>query len=154
MLNKFHLNLITCFLILSPASSATATPTTFVFGEQLTDRVVNVQQEEKDETEANEKQENEITNTATLTNSQTTATPKKSLDSTLFSNSNDDVNTTLNTTTDYENDIDSDLLLFKVNCKLYLLESDKMNWLEKGYGLLKIFETNDRTNCKLSESLF
>jgi hypothetical protein len=39
--------------------------------------------------------------------------------------------------------------LFKVNCKLYLLEADKQNWVERGYGILKVIDLSDDLNCKI-----
>ena len=41
--------------------------------------------------------------------------------------------------------------LFKINCKLYLLEADKANWVERGYGILKVIDSNDDLNCNISE---
>ena len=42
----------------------------------------------------------------------------------------------------------------KFNCKLYVLETDKVNWAERGYGIMKLIDSNDGHNCKLSEFIF
>ncbi len=43
--------------------------------------------------------------------------------------------------------------LLKLNCKLFILEIDKANWLERGYGILKVIETSDSSNCKISKEI-
>lgn len=50
---------------------------------------------------------------------------------------------------------ESDLYsLCKINCKLYVLEADKTNWAERGYGILKVIETSDGSNCRISKTFF
>jgi hypothetical protein len=44
--------------------------------------------------------------------------------------------------------------ILKVTCKLYVLESDKANWAERGYGIFKLIDTPDETNCKISKKNF
>lgn len=58
---------------------------------------------------------------------------------------NDESN--LNSNNDY-NESDQESCLLKINCKLYLLDAKK-TWVERGYGMLKVIETNDKTNCKI-----
>lgn len=48
----------------------------------------------------------------------------------------------------FDNELDS---IFKINCKLFVLESDKVSWSERGYGLLKLIDTPDKSNCKISK---
>jgi hypothetical protein len=39
----------------------------------------------------------------------------------------------------------------RLNCKLFLLDTDKAKWLERGYGILKLIDSNDGLNCKISK---
>ena len=52
------------------------------------------------------------------------------------------------------NEIEDLNTILKMNCKLYVLESDKANWAERGYGMLKLIDTPDETNCKISKFVF
>ena len=53
-----------------------------------------------------------------------------------------------------EDKFDNDLYtILRMNCKLYVLESDKVNWAERGYGVLKLIDTPDGSNCKISKFL-
>lgn len=33
-----------------------------------------------------------------------------------------------------------------------MLETDKAKWIERGYGILKLIDSNDGINCKISKS--
>lgn len=96
----------------------------FVFGEQLTDRVIRTEASELDQEESKELSE---TKPATLWTGQVDTDEK------------------------FDNELDS---IFKLNCKLFVLESDKASWSERGYGLLKLIDTPDRSNCKISNQKF
>ena len=72
---------------------------------------------------------------------------------------------TVNKTVLWSSDVDSEKFssdalendshtLLKLNCKLFILEIDKANWLERGYGILKVIETSDGSNCKISKTSF
>ena len=50
----------------------------------------------------------------------------------------------------YSLENDSSTLL-KLNCKLFVLANDKINWLERGYGILKIFDSSEGYNCRISK---
>ena len=63
-------------------------------------------------------------------------------------NTNEDSNLNIHNNDYIENEQESALL--KINCKLYLLDAKK-TWQERGYGMLKVIETNDKTNCKISK---
>jgi hypothetical protein len=52
------------------------------------------------------------------------------------------------------NEIEDLNTILKMNCKLYVLESDKANWAERGYGMLKLIDTPDETNCKISLTFY
>ncbi|RMZ96396.1 ran-binding 3 isoform X2 [Brachionus plicatilis] len=91
----------------------------FVFGEQLTDRVIRTEASELDQEESKELSE---IKPATLWTGQVDTDEK------------------------FDNELDS---IFKLNCKLFVLESDKASWSERGYGLLKLIDTPDRSNCKI-----
>lgn len=42
----------------------------------------------------------------------------------------------------------------KLSCKLFVLnvlETDKVDWVERGYGILKVIDSNDGVNCKMSK---
>lgn len=43
--------------------------------------------------------------------------------------------------------------LIRMNCKLFVLEKnqkDQSNWSERGYGVLKMIDSADGINCKIS----
>lgn len=119
-----------------PAESTTASapeePLPVVFGQNLTDRVINTQTKdgENESSETREhKEENghsEVAKSAKLWSS---------------SNENEYVEKT------EQDDMNT---LMKMNCKLYVLDSDKANWTEKGYGMLKVIDMPEEQNCKIS----
>lgn len=93
----------------------------FIFGEKLTDRVVNA-----DKTE---------TDVATPTEEAVEQKPVAPL---------------WTGHGEAEEKFDNDLYtIMRLNCKLYVLESDKANWAERGYGVLKLIDTPDGSNCKI-----
>lgn len=131
------------------SSPVKSTEQEFVFGEKLSDRVINVESPKNDEAlskagsssaTSDLTKKNECVN---LDNGQTKLKSDSVLNST-----NEDSSLVLN---NYENDNEHESAILKLNCKLYLLDIDKKNWLERGYGILKIFETNDRSNYKMSK---
>ena len=130
----------------------------FVFGEKLNDRVtisltkngtVESNAEEKGTTssdtkpsnsikrksnDAEDQNSNEETTEATVASDNTTKT--------LWSEKNVDY---------FDPNENNENTLFKINCKLYILEADKANWVERGYGILKVIDSNDDLNCNISE---
>ena len=109
----------------------------FVFGEKLSDRVITT-------TELSPDFKLPTDNQSASTSSIVTPLIVSS-----NNNNNEDTNNSNNNNEDYsENDQESSLI--KINCKLYILDAKK-TWLERGYGMLKIIETTDKTNCKISE---
>jgi hypothetical protein len=127
----------------------------FVFGEKLNDRVtINLTGESTSE---NGKSSNVTADNATVSNT----TKRKSYDAE-DQDSKDETNETSETATktlwSTENNGDyfdpnenNENTLFKINCKLYLLEADKANWVERGYGILKVIDSNDDLNCNISK---
>lgn len=108
----------------------------FVFGEKLCDRVVNVskgdQENEKEGDEANEdNQTKEKEEDKAHKTERNTAKPEQPV---YYA----------------EHEIDNYSEILKLNCKLYCLESDKATWNERGFGILKIIETSDKSNLQLS----
>lgn len=108
-----------------------------MFGEQLTDRVVNT----------------ESTGTASAMvevmaqNGSFKEEASKQVSSSLWSGTTE-VEGDKHAFDPYENDL---YTLLRLNCKLFVLESDKINWAERGYGVLKVIDSNDGTNCKISK---
>lgn len=50
-----------------------------------------------------------------------------------------------------ENDANT---LIRMNCKLFVLDKDakdQANWAERGYGILKMIESEEGENCKISK---
>ncbi len=125
----------------------------FVFGEKLNDRVtINLTK--------NGESTSENGDNATASNS----TKRKSYDAE-DQDSKDETNETSETAAktlwSTENNGDyfdpnenNENTLFKINCKLYLLEADKANWVERGYGILKVIDSNDDLNCNISRLNF
>ena len=101
-------------------------PAGFVFGEKLDDRVINSAVLES-EAKENAKEEN-----GTISKLSTTLPGGYDIESDRYS---------------LENDSNT---LLKLNCKLFMLCDDKINWQERGYGILKIFDSNDGYNCRIS----
>lgn len=53
----------------------------------------------------------------------------------------------------HDNDAD---VLIRMNCKLFVLDKDAKDqaiWTERGYGILKMIDTNDGLNSKISVSI-
>ena len=119
----------------------------FVFGEKLTDRVVNVA------SESEKKNDSEITGSQnSIRNSQADTNEKSDVKSSLWGNANNG-NVGLENEADQIDNNDINTLL-RLNCKLFLLETDKAKWIERGYGILKIIDSSDGLNCKISELKF
>ncbi|CAF0783505.1 unnamed protein product [Brachionus calyciflorus] len=95
----------------------------FVFGEQLTDRVINADKAENETSAADD-------------------TPKEDTESKPTNLWTGHAET--------EDKFDNDMYtILRMNCKLFVLESDKANWVERGYGVLKLVDTPDGSNCKI-----
>ncbi len=130
----------------------------FVFGEKLNDRVtINLTKngtvesiaEEKGTTSSDTKPYNSIKRKSSDaedqdSNEETTETTvaTENTTKTLWSENNVDY---------FDPNENNENTLFKINCKLYLLEADKANWVERGYGILKVIDSNDDLNCNISE---
>lgn len=108
----------------------------FIFGEKLTDRVVNVAEPEAD---SNSKAEEDTQNSQ---NSVKSDSDKTNEQKPLWS-------TTENEADQIENNEANTIL--KLNCKLFVLDTDKAKWNERGYGILKVIDSNDGFNCKISK---
>ena len=113
----------------------------FVFGEKLTDRVVNV----VSENENNTGQETSGSQNSIRNSQNDTATEKSDTKTSLWSNNENEADQIEN------NDANT---LLRLNCKLFLLETDKAKWIERGYGILKIIDSNDGLNCKISKLIW
>jgi hypothetical protein len=119
--------------------SSSEIETKVIFGQNLTDRVVNaaspIDQENEQSGASNQQHDKDDTAASTSTDAKVKAP--------LWSSSNEN---------EYaeRNEIDDMNTILKINCKLYVLESDKANWAERGYGMLKLIDTPDETNCKIS----
>jgi hypothetical protein len=118
------------------------TEAVFVFGEKLTDRVINadIAIEKKDHTKPvnDHKQVDEEEETSSKNTTDTTED-----DTNNWKSSNQIEDSIVND--------ESDTIL-KISCKLYLLEAEKQNWLERGYGILRVLKTDDESstsNCKI-----
>lgn len=116
------------------AQSAVSAPT-FVFGEQLTDRVINADEvksngQSTNGTSKNEKNLVHEIKSTSLFGNQDAETEKYNVD-----HLNDDAST-----------------IIRMNVKLFVLEKDskdEANWSERGYGTLKMIESKDEYNCKI-----
>lgn len=109
----------------------------FVFGEKLTDRVINADKNENTNPEKNSSENNEKESSDNQSIINKTVLWSSDVDAEKFSSDA------------LENDSHT---LLKLNCKLFILEIDKANWLERGYGILKVIETSDGSNCKISKT--
>jgi len=109
--------------------TSTVTAPTFVFGEKLTDRVINASTGDKSGDESTAKSDNKEE-----ANGEARSAP-------LWNALNEnDVDTIEN------NDAHT---LIRMNCKLFILEKDKADWIERGYGILKMIDSTDGLNCKI-----
>lgn len=126
-----------------PSSSSTASETKpadspvkgFVFGEKLTDRVTFSEH-------GFETNENGTSSAADGASSNNVSTTEASAKQPLWPVSEDQANPA-----DEINDADT---IIRLNCKLFVL-TDKVNWTERGYGLLKLINSNDGINCNISK---
>ena len=115
-----------------------------IFGQNLTDRVINVLSPVDLDKESN----NDVdTEKGKDENGQASLDSKNKPASALWSSSNENEFAE-------KNEIDDMNTILKINCKLYVLESEKSNWAERGYGIFKLIDTPDETNCKMSLFLF
>lgn len=127
---------------------------TFLFGESLTDRVINASETQALQP-ATEKTNGQFTNgTAGAADSNVTSDGKNKAaqmfnkqDSTAASDAllleSKHVHDSL------ENDANT---LIRMNCKLFVLDKDskdQANWAERGYGILKMIECDEGDNCKI-----
>ena len=113
-----------------------------MFGEQLNDRVINVANPESDNNNSSADGADGGSNDANKDES----TEPKSTSNTLWPLNSDAANEDALE----QNDANT---IAKFNCKLYVLETDKVNWAERGYGIMKLIDSNDGQNCKLSKYL-
>ena len=119
-------------------ATAEAAAPKFVFGEQLNDRVINV----APETDQPSTTSSTNPDASDAANKDEGGEPKWT-SSTLWPLTSD----TANEEALEQNDANT---IAKFNCKLYVLEADKVNWIERGYGVMKLVDSNDGYNCKLS----
>ena len=119
-----------CVLI---SETATVTAPTFVFGEKLTDRVINASTADKSGDESGAKNDNKDE-----ANVDAKSAP-------LWNALNENEVDTIE-----NNDAHT---LIRMNCKLFILEKDKADWIERGYGILKMIDSIDGINCKISKLL-
>ena len=109
----------------------------FIFGEKLTDRVVNVAPEDDSNSKpADEEAANSQQSTKSDTDTTHESKPLWPI-------------TTENEADQIENNEANTIL--KLNCKLFVLEPEKSKWNERGYGILKVIDSNDGVNCKISK---
>ena len=109
-----------------------AEDTKIIFGQNLNDRVINAASPSNLENEA-DSSENLNGECSSKTKSSCTA---------LWSSANESEFAE-------KNEIEECNTIMKINCKLYVLESDKANWAERGYGILKLIDIPDENNCKI-----
>ena len=136
------------------ATAAISPVKAFVFGEKLTDRVtINLANGGADVAA------NEDGTTATSTTSTNTNNKNNTSTSDEATNAKEDTDAveakplwSTEQNEYYDPTENNENTLFKLNCKLYLLEADKANWVERGYGILKVIDTNDDLNCNISKS--
>jgi hypothetical protein len=127
----------------------------FVFGEQLIDRVINAPPETAEgnsngETTSTSTEKNNASSNADggSANENDTGVKSKSSNSGTVWPASSEKNSV-----DYEkylaeNENDTNTIV-KFNCKLFMLDTvDKTNWIERGYGLLKLID--DGKSCKMS----
>lgn len=125
----------------SDTAQVEAPAPSFVFGQQIKDRVVNAVSSDEEEkthtTNGNGKKEgNEQL-------SQSEVAPKPIFGSV-------DTETEKFNASSLETD-DANTLI-RMNCKLFVLEKnqkDQSNWSERGYGVLKMIDSADGINCKI-----
>lgn len=132
-------------------------PSSFLFGESLTDRVINASETQA---QPDGKTNGQFTNGNGSTNKEA-ATAAVAVDSIsansdgktgqMFNKQESNVDTLLNESKHVclENDANT---LIRMNCKLFVLDKDskdQANWAERGYGILKMIECEEGDNCKI-----
>jgi hypothetical protein len=111
----------------------------FIFGEKLTDRVVNVAVDGENDSNSKPIDEEAANSQQSTKSDPDTSHENKPLWPLTTENEADQIeNNEANT-------------IFKLNCKLFVLEADKAKWNERGYGILKVIDSNDGVNCKISK---
>lgn len=115
----------------------------FVFGEQLNDRVINVASESDNGNTSGTNAADGAGSSDAAANKDESTEPKSSTTTTLWPLTSD---TAANEDALEQNDANT---IAKFNCKLYVLETDKVNWAERGYGIMKLIDSSDGHNCKL-----
>ena len=144
-MNRFYFQAVELNLCIpreSDTAQVEAPAPSFVFGQQIKDRVVNAVSSDEEEkthtTNGNGKKEgNEQL-------SQSEVAPKPIFGSV-------DTETEKFNASSLETD-DANTLI-RMNCKLFVLEKnqkDQSNWSERGYGVLKMIDSADGINCKIS----
>jgi hypothetical protein len=121
---------------LLPSASSTFS-TAFVFGESLTDRVINTETTETNGKENGDAKFSENTENSEVTEPVTTKAVFGEVDAEKYNTNENDVNT-----------------LIRMNCKLFVLDKDQKDqsvWTERGYGVLKIIDSEDGLNSKISK---
>lgn len=119
----------------------TAAPSpAFVFGEQLTDRVTNVTEttEQTNDQAKNGNDTKEISESNNFTNNETKPTS-------IFGN-------TENEAEKYNSETHDANTLIRMKCKIFVLDKDQKDqasWSERGYGTLKMIDSNDDINCRI-----
>lgn len=114
----------------------------FVFGEQLTDRVVNALT-----TEVEEKNNGQTMNGNGNKDGSELGLIAEAKPIPVFGNQ--EVETEKSHIENTENDANS---LIRMKCKLFVLDKDskdQASWSERGYGTLKMIDANDGINCKI-----
>jgi len=117
----------------------------FVFGESLTDRVINAKETAPEKTNGQHTNGNgtKCKEAADLADNKT---------SQLFNKQHDADTESKHVSDSLENDANT---LIRMNCKLFVLDKDskdQANWAERGYGILKMIECDEGENCKISKS--
>jgi len=108
-----------------------------VFGESLTDRVINTETTETNGKENGDTKFSENTENSEVTEPATTKAVFAEVDAEKYNTNENDVNT-----------------LIRMNCKLFVLDKDQKDqsvWTERGYGVLKIIDSEDGLNSKISK---
>ncbi len=108
-----------------------------MFGESLTDRVINTEATETNGKENGDTKFSENTENSEVTEPATTKAVFAEVDAEKYNTNENDVNT-----------------LIRMNCKLFVLDKDQKDqsvWTERGYGVLKIIDSEDGLNSKISK---
>lgn len=128
-----------------------------MFGENITERVVNTvsptNEDGEDEKNATSSEDKTTAAAGTTGSDEASRLPTSTSTNNVASSSwlNDAESAEKYATALHESDLYS---LCKINCRLYVLEAEKSNWAERGYGILKVIETSDGSNCRISKNIF